>query len=87
MLNAVGGFYTSLFFAGLVLYSQFQGSFFFAAIIGKLYQIEHLIDEDLETSKKDGYKLSSVGRISFNSRTSGPGEENLAVMRLRTIVA
>ena len=37
VLQDVGGFYNSLFFAGLFFYSQFQGSIYFSAIISKLY--------------------------------------------------
>jgi hypothetical protein len=40
VLQDVGGFYNSLFFAGLFIYSQFQGSIYFSAIISKLYQVE-----------------------------------------------
>jgi hypothetical protein len=44
VLRDVGGFYNSLYFLGLFLYSQFQGSFFFASFISKLYQVEQLAD-------------------------------------------
>ena len=37
LLQDVGGFYNVLFFAGLLVYSQFQGSIYFSAIISKLY--------------------------------------------------
>ena len=37
VLQDVGGFYNSLFFAGLLIYSHFQGSIYFSSIISKLY--------------------------------------------------
>ena len=40
VLREVGGFYNSLFFTGLVLYSQFQGTIVFSSLVSKLYQIE-----------------------------------------------
>jgi hypothetical protein len=36
----MGGFYNSLFFVGLIIYSQFQGTLFFSGIISKLYLVE-----------------------------------------------
>lgn len=40
VLKDVGGFYNSLFFVGLILYSKFQGTIVLSALISKLYQIE-----------------------------------------------
>ena len=40
VLQDVGGFYNSLFFAGLLVYSQFQGSIYFSGIISRIYLVE-----------------------------------------------
>ncbi len=40
VMKDVGGTYNSLYFIGLLLYSQFQGSMFFASIISKVYQVD-----------------------------------------------
>jgi hypothetical protein len=45
VLRDVGGFYNSLFFAGLLVYSQFQGTIIFSKLVSKLYQIEQ-VDND-----------------------------------------
>jgi hypothetical protein len=42
VLRDVGGFYNSLFFAGLLLYSRFQGTIIFSKLVSKLYQIEQV---------------------------------------------
>eukprot|EP00347_Sterkiella_histriomuscorum_P017123 403350576 len=39
-LQDVGGFYNSLFFIGLILFSQFQGTFIQAKLISRLYRIK-----------------------------------------------
>ncbi len=39
-MKDVGGIYNSLYFVGLLLYSQIQGSMFFASLISKLYQVD-----------------------------------------------
>ena len=40
VLKDTGGFYNSLFFVGLVIYSKMQGKFMYSSIVSKLYQIE-----------------------------------------------
>ena len=45
VLRDVGGFYNSLFFAGLLIYSRFQGTIIFSKLVSKLYQIEQ-VDND-----------------------------------------
>lgn len=40
VLQDIGGFYNSLFFVGLILYSNFQETLFFSGIISKLYMVE-----------------------------------------------
>ncbi len=47
VLRDVGGFYNSLFFAGLMLYSRFQGTIIFSKLVSKLYQIEQ-VDQNQE---------------------------------------
>jgi hypothetical protein len=47
----VGGFYNSLFFVGLCIYSHFQGTLFFSGIISKLYMVE---DPPGDTTMKKG---------------------------------
>jgi hypothetical protein len=56
VLQDVGGFYNSLFFAGLLVYSQIQGTLFFSGIIARLYMVEEpmQISEDLKRSKTQG---------------------------------
>jgi hypothetical protein len=58
-LRDTGGFFNALYFVGLILYSQFQGSYFFASFISKLYQVEHLSDN-----------VGNTGDISFRSSNS-----------------
>lgn len=41
----MGGFYNSLFFLGLFIYSQFSGTLFFASIIQKIYIIDQPLSE------------------------------------------
>ena len=40
LLQDVGGFYNSLFFVGLIIYSRFKGSYYFAYLISQLYFVE-----------------------------------------------
>lgn len=61
VLRDVGGFYSSMYFVGLFLFSQFAGSIFFAAFINKLYQVEQI---------KDGADLASEGANSYTSMRS-----------------
>jgi hypothetical protein len=53
VLKDVGGFYNSLFFVGLFLYSKFQGTIVFSSLISKLYQIEQ-VDEDQLAAGRGG---------------------------------
>ena len=48
VLQDVGGFYNSLFFLGLLIYSQVQGTLFFTSIISKLYLVEEPLKVDKE---------------------------------------
>lgn len=53
VLKDVGGFYNSLFFAGLLLYSRFQGTIVFSSLVSKLYQIEQVeVDETASPTKE-----------------------------------
>jgi hypothetical protein len=52
VLQDVGGFYNSLFFAGLLIYSHFQGSIYFSSIISKLYQVEQSMAVSSESEVK-----------------------------------
>ena len=50
VLKDIGGFYSSLYFVGLILYSQIQTSVLFTALINKLYQVEILPEHGNDSS-------------------------------------
>lgn len=56
VLQDVGGFYNSLFFLGLVIYSKFQGSFYFSSVISKLYQVESIVESKRKTTINKRFK-------------------------------
>jgi hypothetical protein len=58
VLRDVGGFYNSLFFAGLLLYSRFQGTIIFSKLVSKLYQIEQVENDETLISNESPKKLS-----------------------------
>lgn len=58
VLRDVGGFYNSLFFAGLLLYSRFQGTIIFSKLISKLYQIEQVENDETIESNESPKKLT-----------------------------
>ena len=45
VLKDVGGIFNSLYFLGLIFYSQFQGSMYLASIINKLYLVDGEADD------------------------------------------
>eukprot|EP00347_Sterkiella_histriomuscorum_P012880 403366865 len=55
LLQDIGGFYNSLFFIGLILFSKFQESIYFSSLISKLYQIDGSLSRNY---KKFGIKKS-----------------------------
>ena len=73
LLKDVGGFYNSLYFAGLFIFSQFQGSIVFASFISKLYQVEQMNDleeGDLE-EESNGSRRDSIRSIRSMQGESG----------------
>jgi hypothetical protein len=66
VLNDIGGFQYAIYYIGLLLYQIFQGTFFFAALISKLYQMEYLFD----TNKPDqvgSRRMSVDSGVSHNN--------------------
>ena len=41
VLKDVGGFYNSLFFAGLFIFTKFRVNIYFSTLISKLYSIDY----------------------------------------------
>ncbi|CDW89563.1 UNKNOWN [Stylonychia lemnae] len=88
LLQYVGGIYNSLFFIGLFILSRFRSSLYFASLISKLYQIEHLKKNNLNGIQKEKMILdleNSSAKIMdisqefarLNSQTSRKYAENL----------
>ena len=61
VMKDVGGTYNALYFIGLLLYSQFQGSMFFASIISKVYQVDSF---ERERNLKEEYRDPHIELLS-----------------------
>lgn len=72
VLKDIGGFYNSLFFVGLFIYSRFQGTIIFSSMVSKLYQIEQ-VDEN-EDDALNG-PPNEVGKNNLSSES--PSKFNL----------
>lgn len=75
-LNDIGGFYPAVVILGYLVNMIFQNSFFYAALISKLYQMEYLVDnEKLEHSFSRRPSIDSNVSISkrFRDDTSSHG--------------
>jgi hypothetical protein len=51
-MKGAGGYYNSVFFLGLLIYSRFQGSIYFSELIKQVYQVEYISDQKTATKKK-----------------------------------
>ncbi|TNV82997.1 hypothetical protein FGO68_gene7187 [Halteria grandinella] len=76
VLQDIGGFYNSLFFVGLLLYSNFQETLFFTSIISKLFMVEQPSQDQTTINRQQGKGENTTFEESMRRQVSviSPGK-------------
>eukprot|EP00347_Sterkiella_histriomuscorum_P017804 403347926 len=80
LLQDIGGFYNSLFFIGLIIFSKLQESIFFSTLISKLYQIELVKGSRFYSNTFESQQVdleSTNGRILIDGKSQIDSPSNL----------